>query len=405
MPITWRNVAGPDFSASNRLLAQGQQGMSQGLSQLASVADQQAQTNKEDLALDKAKNTESILGRIAGLGSMDEYKSAINAGTFDPSNLPENVDTAAIRTALQGKDNKIMQQSSDDFKYQQQMDTQNDNPLLTEFNKTLLHTKGDGYAALVAGLDKSGMSETGQLKAMQAIKQQKTSEEAIKVAQAKADRSEKAAEREENAASMADKERLANEANKVATTQAKLTTERDTQQATSALERVKQDYPFNTIVSSLDSAVSVGGAIDGFIDKHYPKGEQTPDDDAGMRDAIKGVIKSNKNNFDLKIPEVDADGKKTGEFRTQHVDMSTMDTRILQASLKEIGVDDHWLWGDDITSGLLPAIKKNAALYYNELDNQNYVRKQEKVYQQRLYDIGMAEANTNATNLASRLNK
>ena len=98
-PITWRNINGPDFRGSNRLLQSAGEQVQQNIQGLAGLA-QKFNTETTD------ENTQDVLAQIRGLNTVEGYKQAVDSGRFSQAGLGQygdQIDQGKINAALESQ--------------------------------------------------------------------------------------------------------------------------------------------------------------------------------------------------------------------------------------------------------------------------------------------------------------
>ena len=122
MPITWRNVDAPNFSAANDLLNQGANRLTSSLTGIGTQLDERVDRQKDVWDQTKEANTEEYLGQISGASDMDAIANL--RASLTPEYMKENygnqINLRAVNTALQDqgkfvRQDTMEQQQFDDF--------------------------------------------------------------------------------------------------------------------------------------------------------------------------------------------------------------------------------------------------------------------------------------------------
>ncbi len=159
-PITWRNVNAPSNAAANALLSSGTSDIRDSLRSAQDLSRGVDQNNLANAANQRKVDTETVLGRIGQLGSMEEYDAAVAAGTFAPDAFADrNVDRTAIREALSSQDNTIRTEATDTFNYDNTLRRQSEEPIEAQINSMIASGDVAGAKALMA---QGGVRDTSQ---------------------------------------------------------------------------------------------------------------------------------------------------------------------------------------------------------------------------------------------------
>ena len=98
MPITWKNISGPDFSSGNALMKSGGESITGGLNSLAKAAQTYGTQQEDQRVAVRDDNTQTFLDQINQMKTMDGYTN--QADQFNQSALSgQNVDASAIMAA------------------------------------------------------------------------------------------------------------------------------------------------------------------------------------------------------------------------------------------------------------------------------------------------------------------
>jgi len=140
MPITWKNITGPDFSSGNALMKAGAESMTGGLDSLAKAAQTYGTQQQDERIAVRDNNTQQFLDQIDQMKNMDNYNN--QADQFSQSALSgQNVDASKIMGAYgqQKTDIRNLIKSDNAFDTSQQANSErligiNEKPILTEYN-------------------------------------------------------------------------------------------------------------------------------------------------------------------------------------------------------------------------------------------------------------------------------
>lgn len=153
MPITWKNIAGPNFESGNDLMQSGVESMTGGLDALAKAAQTYGTQQQDERIAIRDDNTQQFLDQIDQMKNMDNYKN--QAGQFSQSALSgQNVDASKIMGAYgqQKTDIRNLIKSDNAFDTSEQANSErligiNEKPILTEYNTMVAN--GDHESAQV----------------------------------------------------------------------------------------------------------------------------------------------------------------------------------------------------------------------------------------------------------------
>jgi len=140
MPITWKNITGPDFSSGNALMKAGAESMTGGLDSLAKAAQTYGTQQQDERIAVRDNNTQQFLDQIDQMKNMDNYNN--QAGQFSQSALSgQNVDASKIMGAYgqQKTDIRNLIKSDNAFDTSQYNNTERlrkitEQPILTQYN-------------------------------------------------------------------------------------------------------------------------------------------------------------------------------------------------------------------------------------------------------------------------------
>ncbi|MGH1461215.1 MAG: hypothetical protein ACRBB6_04185 [Neptuniibacter sp.] len=142
-PITWRNISTPNFSGANRLLSSAADRLSGSLQDIGeSLSDTDNQ--KQEWEQDRQRNTNNILARIAGTNTIEGHNSLQSEITPDALQ-GQNVDALQILNALNGRDDSIRQDITEQQTFQDTQDARGDRDI-TGWIKQLVGKKDFGNA-------------------------------------------------------------------------------------------------------------------------------------------------------------------------------------------------------------------------------------------------------------------
>jgi len=147
MPITWRNVNGPDFSGVSQTLARAGESLTEGVDAIRQGKDtfEQGRTDR---------NTQAFKEQLSQFGSPEELAAAQESGQVanmrsEFGNLINRgeTDSDAITDRVTG----LRQQATADDNYQQTLQGRADRPFMEQANKGLSELSLDGDPDVVAG--------------------------------------------------------------------------------------------------------------------------------------------------------------------------------------------------------------------------------------------------------------
>lgn len=173
-PITWRNVAGPDFSGSAEILGQAQKSLGGAFDALRDTKDTYEEGRTD-------RNTQAFMDQLQQYGSSEELAQAQQAGDLQElrsgfgSMIDQNkVSADAVRdrvTSLRGRENA-------DYTHEQQQMDQAEKPLVGDFSSRIAKVRaGDDVsgnfdqirADLQASADSEDMRSTTAAKLLRTI--------------------------------------------------------------------------------------------------------------------------------------------------------------------------------------------------------------------------------------------
>ena len=140
MPITWKNIAGPNFESGNALMKAGAESMTGGLDSLAKAAQTYGTQQQDERIAVRDNNTQQFLDQIDQMKNMDNYNN--QASQFSQRALSgQNVDASKIMGAYgqQKTDIRNLIKSDNAFDTSQQANSErlisiNEKPIVTEYN-------------------------------------------------------------------------------------------------------------------------------------------------------------------------------------------------------------------------------------------------------------------------------
>lgn len=171
MAITWKDVIAPNFSGANMAAANATQTIDRGLGQLTRLAQGLGDENNQNWEQQKKLNTDALLGKVQQLNSLEDLNAAKASGQFDLGKYGAQVNSQAIRNAVDSRDNEIMADinTSTDFANQQRAEA--DKPLLARLNTEALNVSNQaGVNKLIEEAKTQGLSDEGTLSLAQKAK-------------------------------------------------------------------------------------------------------------------------------------------------------------------------------------------------------------------------------------------
>lgn len=164
MAITWKDVIAPNFSGANMAAANATQTIDRGLGQLTRLAQGLGDENSQNWEQQKKLNTDALLGKVQQFNSLEELNAAKASGQFDLGKYGAQINSQAIRNAVDSRDNEIMADinTSTDFANQQRAEA--DKPLLARLNTEALNVSNQaGVNKLIEEAKTLGLSDEGTL--------------------------------------------------------------------------------------------------------------------------------------------------------------------------------------------------------------------------------------------------
>ena len=120
MPITWRNVDAPNFSAANDLLNQGANRLTSSLTGIGTQLDERVDRQKDVWDQTKEANTEQYLGQISGATDLDAVANL--RASLTPEYMKENygnqIDLRTVNTALQDQGRFVRQDAKETIQHE-----------------------------------------------------------------------------------------------------------------------------------------------------------------------------------------------------------------------------------------------------------------------------------------------
>lgn len=132
MAITWQNINAPDSSQSLRPLAAAQQSVDSALSTLGSLLKGAESTANFNAGVVRGNNTEEALNSIYAYLKPEDLKAAIASGGLHEvlqNRFGDNINKAAVRTALDTRPTVLMEQDVAQDNYQENQRVRAEKPL------------------------------------------------------------------------------------------------------------------------------------------------------------------------------------------------------------------------------------------------------------------------------------
>lgn len=147
MAITWKNLAAPNFAASNQLRIAANEQVSRGLEGLSTAASEQQDSNNQ-----------KVIDKINALGSVEEFDSMVDSGELSLDSLKQQgVQPDAIQKALAAKETGLKDQVLKDYEYKDKIGKQGDatklRPLLNQFQAANTQEERVGLLKEMESLD------------------------------------------------------------------------------------------------------------------------------------------------------------------------------------------------------------------------------------------------------------
>jgi len=123
MPITWRNIQGPNFSDAARFQELGAQSLNKGLDQFNRVIGNEVQRRDQNFNVGTDRNTEAALAEITSMQDTGAVDQALASGQYTPQALRERfgaqVDVDVLGKAIAAQTGKLRAQETAEFNYGQ----------------------------------------------------------------------------------------------------------------------------------------------------------------------------------------------------------------------------------------------------------------------------------------------
>lgn len=143
-PITWRNVAAPDATAAIKGMAYANETLNSALAKAQGTVGTMVDRVATGHADAKDTNTRGIMQALQGITTMDQYKTAVESGDFNPDVLQQrfgkDLDFDAVGKAVLQRDNDIMTQETQDFEYKRLGEDRAAEEHIAKFKKDVLAT-------------------------------------------------------------------------------------------------------------------------------------------------------------------------------------------------------------------------------------------------------------------------
>ena len=153
MPITWKNVTGPNFGDANKLITQGGENIAGAFEGLAGVAGSFQKQEEKRFAGVKDKNTQDFLARISGMTSQEDLAAAKGRGEFDLGSLRSQygdaLDFGAVTGAADRQDDVIASEAQKMFQRGQDETTRADAPGIANYQRDLANATNPAEAKAV----------------------------------------------------------------------------------------------------------------------------------------------------------------------------------------------------------------------------------------------------------------
>jgi len=105
MTITWRNVAGPDFSSASNMMSKAGNAFESALTGLQGMAQDQTRMNISNQNQEIKQNTQAAIEQIAGIKNIDDYKN-MDMNTL-VSKYGTNINREEVFNAFESRDEEI----------------------------------------------------------------------------------------------------------------------------------------------------------------------------------------------------------------------------------------------------------------------------------------------------------
>lgn len=137
-PITWRNVAAPNFGTANLQYNQGGNMITDGLDRLAGVVQGIGQSRQNEAAQMKDYQTQQFMNRIMGQNSLDGFNNFNQQIQNDLAPLGAGqVDTQKVLQALGQRKNTLQDNWTTDTAFNNAQATEAERPYIQAFNDLL----------------------------------------------------------------------------------------------------------------------------------------------------------------------------------------------------------------------------------------------------------------------------
>jgi hypothetical protein len=164
MPITWRNIQGPNYSDAARFQELGAQSLNKGLDQFNRVIGNEVQRRDQNFNVGTDRNTEAALAEITSMQDTGAVDQALASGQYSPQALRERfgaqVDVDVLGKAIAAQTGKLRAQDTTEFNYEQtqlaQADTvatQAEKPAIDGIGQLIALGKFDGAAQALEDSD------------------------------------------------------------------------------------------------------------------------------------------------------------------------------------------------------------------------------------------------------------
>lgn len=149
-PITWQNINGPSLAEASRPLDGAARAFDMGFGALRNVLDQRNQIDSQNWQQGKINNTNTILDQVAGLTTVDAARQAQADNLVGKlkANMGAQVDSGAIRGALEQRVTGLMNQEKQGIEFNRLMADERSMPFMQAFKTASL--RGDAVAMKAA---------------------------------------------------------------------------------------------------------------------------------------------------------------------------------------------------------------------------------------------------------------
>ncbi|AYA64334.1 hypothetical protein [Alteromonas sp. RKMC-009] len=162
-PITWRNVAAPNFGTANLQYNQGGNMITDGLDRLAGVVQGIGQSRQNEAAQMKDYQTQQFMNRIMGQNSLDGFNNFNQQIQNDLAPLGAGqVDTQKVLQALGQRKNTLQDNWTTDTAFNNAQATEAERPYIQAFND-LLGRRDFAGAQSYLDANKGNIRDTGSL--------------------------------------------------------------------------------------------------------------------------------------------------------------------------------------------------------------------------------------------------